>query len=86
MHSDTIYQYLGRETEWVALCGFDCIEVGSDEEFTEADAPALIESVWEFCEENCNEAGTIIPSKDETIHLLTEMIRKWNAERQFDEG
>lgn len=84
MRGDTIDNYIGHEAEWVALCAFDCIEFTKDKKFTEADAPNLIDSVWEFCEENCKEAGTIAPSKDEVNILLIEMIKKWNTQRCLD--
>lgn len=60
MFSDTIYQYIGREAEWVALCGFYAVE-SSSEIFEKGDAADLIESVWEFCVEGCKEADVAIP-------------------------
>lgn len=81
MNDDTIYHYLGREAEWVALCGFHHVESG-DDQFTEDDASDLINFVWEFCEESCKAANTSIPQKQEAVARLAAMIVAWNAEHR----
>jgi hypothetical protein len=84
MNDDTVYNYLGKEAEWVALCGFQAVESGG-EAFSESDAAELIEFVWEFCEESCKAANARIPQKEEAIERLAAMIGSWNAEQKSDE-
>lgn len=85
MNDDTIYQYLGREAEWVALCGFHHVESG-DDLYTEDDAADLIEFVWDFCEESCKAANAPIPPKHEAVARLAVMIVTWNAEHRSDDA
>jgi hypothetical protein len=83
--TDTIYDYIGREAEWVALCGFNSVE-SSSEIFTEGDAADLVEFVWEFCEESCKAANVPIPPKHEAVARLAAMIVTWNAEHRSDDA
>ena len=86
MNDDTIYHYLGREAEWVALCGFHHVESGN-ERFTDNDAASLIEFLWEFCEASCMAANATVPQKQEAVVLLAAMISRWNDERKsYDAG
>lgn len=84
MNDDTIYNFLGREAEWVALCGFYSVE-SSGETFKESDAAGLIEAVWEFCEESCKAVSTRVLQKQEAVERLSAMISNWNAEQKSDE-
>jgi hypothetical protein len=86
MNDDTIYDYVGREAQWVALCGFYRVETDRSEDFTEADAPAVIDSVWDVCQQMCKEANVAVPPKHEAIAHLARMITAWNAQSRLKDG
>lgn len=80
MNDDTIFSYRGRAALWAALCAFHHVESTKDEH-SENDAEGLLEFVWDFVKESCEEAGEPIPRRDEAKTHLKEMIRDYNAAR-----
>lgn len=77
VNDDTIYHDLGRDVERVDICSLNQVE-SSDESFSEDDAAALIEFVWDFCEESCEAANASIPQKQEPVAHLAVIIVTWN--------
>ena len=76
---DTINHYRGREAEWAALCAFDDVQANGEVYRADA-APSLIEAVWEFVVETCNEEHVEPPSKNEAITILQVLIAEYYKE------
>ena len=70
---DTIDRFKGREAEWAALCAFDGIKM-SDEQFLPEHAPELIEALWDFVTETCEEEGVVVPTRAVAISELKKLI------------
>tara|TARA_B100000780_G_scaffold190949_1_gene134462 strand:- start:59 stop:307 length:249 start_codon:yes stop_codon:yes gene_type:complete len=75
----TISEYKDQAAYWAALCAMDGLEM-SDEILDPNSADGKIDSVWEFVVENCKEEGITIPSKEEAIAELREMIAFHNID------
>jgi hypothetical protein len=70
---DHLLSFKGREASWAALCVFDGMQF-SDEVYTFAQAGELIENVWEFVVQTCEEKGVEVPSKTAAISELKTLI------------
>ena len=79
--SGSILEYRGQEAYWAALCAMDGLEM-SDELPDPENADAEIDAVWDFVVENCEESEIRVPSKQEAILELKEMIVAYVADMQ----
>ncbi|MDC1531228.1 hypothetical protein N8473_00845 [Amylibacter sp.] len=70
---DNLLSFKGHEASWAALCAFDGMQVG-DEIHTFSQACELIESVWDFVVQTCEEEGVDVPSKLAAISELETLI------------
>ena len=70
---DHLLNFEGREASWAALCAFDGMQF-SDEVYISAQAGELIETVWEFVVQTCEEEGVDVPSKLAAISELKTLI------------
>ena len=67
---DSISNVRGREQLWAALCAFDGMEYNlryNDEVYTVNQADELIEGIWDFVWQTCEENGVEVPSKTVAI-------------------
>ena len=74
---DNISNFRGREQLWATLCAFDGMEY-NDEVYTVNQADELIESIWDFVEQTCEEEGVKVPSKIAAITELKTLILETN--------
>lgn len=79
--SGSILEYRGQEAHWAALCAMDGLAM-ADELPDPENADTEINAVWDFVVENCKESEIRVPSKQEAILKLKEMIVAYVADMQ----
>ena len=74
MAGDTVEYYKGREVDWAAACALDGVECGGDS-LDAADVGDLVDGVWEFVEQSCEEAGQPVPDRADVIAIVLQWLR-----------
>ncbi|MEP1201008.1 hypothetical protein [Tateyamaria sp.] len=73
MRDDTVDRFRGREAYWAALCALDLIVHDAPPKLR--DAQSLIDAVWDFVRETCEEAGQPVPDRQLAIDELKQLIK-----------
>nr|WP_321251721.1 hypothetical protein [uncultured Ruegeria sp.] len=82
MLNDNILVFKNDLERWAALCAMDGIRYVGKPVDPEA-AEQLLDGVWEFVTETCDEAGFEHPDRDKAIGILRDLVIEFSEE--FDE-